>query len=234
MIRLLAMVTCIGVFVVEGTAAVTDDAVSRAAARKIALQELRTEYTRLTGKEPIGRNLLESLKIQNAQDEKAEEVVTSLKLVAFDEVKSDTVVMAILDCYDKNPDAWLIRVACADALLHIDKPRGIGLSSKILDDPKTNLEARLSVAHILAAKKVLIGYPVLREGLTTPNDFQRRALAIPLLDVFFAYDGAVYGEHGERVDVRAILADARKAAKEQKVIDDLKKAELKHNTQPTR
>jgi len=73
--------------------------------------------------------------------------------------------------------------------------------------------------------KILIGYPVLRDGLITPNDYQRM-IAFSLLDSFYKYNGAVYGEDGEKIDIPGLIADAKKTA--QKVVDDLGKVEGKY------
>lgn len=194
------------------------------------LREQRQLYVLSSGTQPTVENLFKSLTIQNARGDKGTEVITALKLIMFKyktELDSDTVTKAIIACYDGNPDSELIQVVCADSLVRIDNLKGVALSRKILDDPKKELETKLRVARNLIAVRVLIGYPVLREGLITPNDYTRKRLGLPLLDAFAAYDGSVYGEHGEKVDIHALIADVKKNAKEQKVIYDLEKAELK-------
>jgi hypothetical protein len=206
------------------------------ATQKIAyeqeLLEQRQLYLQSSGNQPTVDNLLKSLTIQNARGDKGTEVLATLKLITSDKIDLSTIIKEILACYDRNPDNELVQIACADTLVRIDKSKGIDLSRKILANPQMTIDAKLRVARNLVAAKVLIGYPVLREGLITSNDYQRRKIAIPLLAAFSAYDGVVYGEHGEKVDIRTLIADAKKSVKDQRIIDDLEKAELKYSKQP--
>jgi len=226
------VVVCLTVIISHGTA-MSNDSVNEAAARENALRRLKDEYTSVTHKEPTLANLLKSLTIQNAQGEKLMEVVDALQLIVSekDKMKSDAIIKEIMACYDNNP-YWLVRTICADVLVRIEKPTGIELSRKILRDPSVCLEAKLCVAQNLVAVKVLMGYPVLREGLKTPIDYQRKQLALPLLDAFAVYDGAVYGEQGEKIDIASLLAETRKSA--QAVVDDLAKAEAKYGKKPSK
>ena len=205
--------------------------------RQKGLHEVESVYSKYTGKEPTRENLLNSLKMKNAKGDELLAVNVALQIILLEKDKlkldPDTISQAIQECFENypDPDYWLVRVFCAHNLMRIDKPKGIDLSRKILDDPKMELIAKLNMARRLIKAKVLIGYPVLLEGLITPNDDLRRKLAIPLLEAFFTYDGAIYGEKGEKVDIRALIAKAKKDAKEQKIIDDLEKAESKFNEQ---
>ncbi len=215
-------------------ASMADQYVNEEAAVKGKLLKMKTYYTSITQKEPTTENLRKSITIQNAHGEKAEEVITALDLITPENKELESVTKDILSCYDRNSDNQLIQNVCADALLRIDKPRGVDLSCKILADTKMKLETRLRAARSLVSAKVLFGYPVLREGLTTHDDYQRTRLALPLLEAFFPYDGAVYGEQGEKIDIHALIADAKKNTKDQKIIDDLEKAELKYSNKLNR
>ena len=229
----MAMVVCLVLIITGGSmSSMGSDAVNEKAARENTIRDLKSRYTRLSRKEPTADNILNSLMIQNAQGEKAGEIIAALKLIVSDKMDVGIITKEILACYDRNPNYWLIQAICADTLLRIDKPKGIDLSRKIIGDQNMSLEAKLNVAQSLVAAKVLIGYPVLREGLITSNDYQRRKIAIPLLAAFSAYDGVVYGEHGEKVDIHTLIADAKKSVKDQRIIDDLEKAELKYSKQP--
>jgi len=226
--RLVTIVVCMAAAIPGGSAILGAEHPYKAVERERRFLDLRAEYTDLTGKEPTRKNLLMSLTIQNAQGEKGGEVIAALQLLAHDKDETGNAAEAVLACYERNPTNWLVRAICARALVRLDKPKGVELSRKILGDSKEGLDARLSVARDLVAEEVLIGYPVLREGLITPNDYQRRKKALPLLDAFSAYDGAVYGERGEKIDIAALIAEAKKAAKGPKIMDDLVKAELEH------
>ncbi|OGV53490.1 MAG: hypothetical protein A2X45_24465 [Lentisphaerae bacterium GWF2_50_93] len=200
-------------------------------AREQELQQQRKRYTQFSGNQPTVENIRMSLSVKDVQGEKTGELVAALKLIVLDKdkIEKDAFSKEISACFDKNLDNDIVQVMCADALVHIDRAQGIELSRKILDNPKKSLDSKLLVAKHLVNEKVLIGYSILLEGLLTPDDFQRKNIVLPLLYAFFAYDGKVYGEKGEMIDIKSLIADAKNNTKEQKVLDDLEKAELKYS-----
>jgi hypothetical protein len=248
--QLLKIIVCvtliiIGVSVTMGAQSIDINNSEREAAiekmkeadRQEVLREMEAVYTQRSGKEPTKENLLESIKTKNAKGDELLAVNIALHIILLKKDKlqldPDTISKLIQECYYNyyDSDYRSIRVSCANILMRIDKPKGVELSRKILDDPKMDLRSKLNTARLLINAKELIGYPVLQEGLIASKDQLRTRLAIPLLEAFFTYDGTVYGEKGEKVDILALIAKAKKDAKEQKIIDDLEKAELKFNEQ---
>jgi hypothetical protein len=203
------------------------------------LEDSKAGYTKITHKEPTSDNLIKSLRIEfkqkDIQDEQILEVFLTLQILALekDNMDSDKLTKAIMTSYETNISDPFFRTLCLDALLNINKPKGIDLARKIMDENKLNMDAKLRISTSLVRNKELFGYPVLREGLLIYDDRQRKTQAIPLLKDYFPYDGAVYGEHGEKVDIKALIAEAKKNAKgNANIIIDLENAESEFDKLP--
>lgn len=194
-------------------------------AHKNEVLEYQEFYRAACGKEPTNENLLKSLTNENVKGRNNAELIIALKLISLDSQPA-AVAEQILACYERNT-YWHVRIACADALVHVDKEKGIGLSRKIINDPDVGLEAKVLLARDLISVKVLEGYPALKEGLVS-SDEHLRDMAMSLLDKFRPYDGAPYGESGQKVDISGTIAEAKKTA--QSILNDLDKAATK--TQP--
>lgn len=182
------------------------DAPNKEMAFQAELQEKREFYIKVSGKKPTRENLINSLKIKNADGLKSTEIVMAFNLLEMEKEKDRTLVPEIIKCYNNNSD-WLIHVKCSEMLLDLDEEKGVEMAKKIINDPQANLEAKLSMSKRLVKKGKLFAYPVLREGLTTSNSYRKR-MAMELLEKYRPYDGKAWDEKsGKKINIAQLLKD---------------------------
>ncbi len=154
------------------------------------------------------------------------ELISALNLIRLRDIgvndNDEELTAKILSCYENNPNWELVRVVSARSLIHVNREKGIELSRTMFRNPKTSLEFKLRLARNMVMEGVLLGYPVLREGLLTPNDYRRR-IALALLENFRPYDGEVCERSGEKIDISGLVTESKKKA--QQILEDLEAIE---------
>lgn len=203
------MLICVSVqFISGGIKMAIADPIDEATAFQNETRKNKAIYTAVSGKQPTFDNLIKSIRMENIKGLHDSEIAQALDLLIMGKGKDQTLVPDILECYNRN-SSWLVRVLCVEMLLNIDEDKGVELAKKIINDPKIELRAKLSMSRKLVAKGKLFAYPILREGLTTTSNYQKR-IALELLEQYRSYDGKVWDEKsGEKINVDQLLKDTK-------------------------
>lgn len=170
------------------------------------LMDASRSYREITHKDPTYYNLMKSLEIKNADGYSLFEVQDAIDILLLKDIKTREVVDKIIRCHDNNFGNWGIRLKCGEYLIKLDveKTKGIEFLHLILNDPNMDISARILAADTMIKAGNLEGYFVIKDGLLS-KDYGAKINAIWLLKRFVPYDGKLYNEEGDKVDVKGLI-----------------------------
>lgn len=180
------------------------DFLNENAARDYAIQEAADIYFRSTGKQADYTNLVQSLGQTNAYGKHASEVVVALELIYLSGRPDEALAEKVSACYQNNP-YWLIRLKCVEVMGVIDDAAADKYACEMLNDSDAGLESKILVARELLKRGRLFGYPVLLDGLTSSNKYERR-IAEELKVKFENYDGQIYDNKSKKkIEIKELM-----------------------------
>ena len=200
--------------------ACADDPMSKELAVRQEEKELVDRYSRLSGKQAHYTNLVQSLDQTNARGKCASEVVAALDLIHLSGRTDGALGEKISACYQNNP-YWLIRLKCVEVMGAIDDAAADKYACEMLNDSDAGLESKILVAKEALKRGRLFGYPVLLDGLTSSNKYERK-IAEELKGKFENYDGKVYDKKAEK---KIEIEELMKRVKEVNEAQEKKKVE---------
>ena len=167
------------------------------------LRLARHLYTMAAKRDAQRTNVLSSLESTNYL-----EIVSALGVLAAERASSTNVAARVRDCYVRNVrnEDWFVRISCIRVLLFADQSKGVGYAKDALKE--LPLEGKLGLCIYLIGQGKLFGYPVLREGLLTTNVNTRR-MTLQLLESYRQYDGQVWNEAGDRINIEGLIQETR-------------------------
>lgn len=174
------------------------------------LRDARKFYRDITKKEPTLQNLIKSIEIKNPVGFESAEIRYALDIFTLKGMKTKEIIDKVIQCYENNLEDETIRLICAEYLvkLNVQKSRGIEFLKLMLIDDKVSLSMKILVAGTLVRNGNLEGYSVIKNGLLELYPGGRQN-AMWLLKRFVPYDGKVYNEKGDKVDIKGLIESVK-------------------------
>jgi len=173
-------------------------------------RDLTNHYYIFTGKAPNEENILESLKYSHTNSYTGTnyyygitEFGTALRIVSWLHITNTAIRDTLIELHDVYPD----RNGIIYAILNCDIKTGTDIISNILCDTTVSLYRRLMYAKALSSIGILLGYPLLEEGLSSSNPADRFASEMFLVNISL-YEGSIT-RGGYKVDTAHLLKIAR-------------------------
>jgi hypothetical protein len=202
MIRRAVILWCLMLSV--GRAEVDVDPMSKEVTKGIAQRENEGRFLEVFGHVPTVASVRKV--IQSPLVQKPSSLVAALDVVGglrSDEHGGEALAADIEALYDRDVRG-VVRMSCVSALLNIDVQRGGRLGTRFLEEEISPLQWKILAASVLLKQGVLSGYRVLGDAIATPDDYSRR-LGVQLFDAFRKFDGDVWNDNGDRVDLKDLL-----------------------------
>lgn len=170
------------------------------------LQKDKDDYREVTGNNPTLDKLVGSLDIKEATGKKLTEVGTALSILSSmpDVANEPSVVSKIETCYAQN-SLWSVKVKCADALLDLNRPKGILLAEQIMQSSEATLDWKLMMCLGLVRVGELKYFGFARDAYANSTGMAKR-LARQAIEDFKPYNGQPWNANGEKIDTVSLLS----------------------------
>lgn len=191
-------------------------------------EEMKSEtewmYTDETGRPATRDNLIYSLtKSFNAKGFSGE-IFSALSVIDACGYKGDDIIDAIATCYN-TAKSYVFKARCIDTMFRLDEAKADAMARELWADqelgawdPYGRLKDQLYLAETLVYRnrKRLFAYPTIRQGLMTKGKSARKTAAEAVmkkaekvLELYRPYDGEVYNEQGDKIDIEGLQAEVK-------------------------
>lgn len=190
-----------------------DDWISEEARVVYETKRLEGKYLNLTKNKPSKNNLIKSLKkmFDGKTINLYAETSCALQLAKFYASKDQDFAKAAKECFSLN-QYWGIRIDCIEIIEMTDSKLADKLAKEMLESDTYPTEAKLHILRLSFNRNKLYAYPYLKEGLLSNKEFTVN-FAKMLLNTAKKFDGKIYNEKGEKINIKKMLGEVEEIIK---------------------